>query len=64
MEEKQTLICSKCQVEMKPAETHFSYLGHVFRHRLLRCPECGQIYVPESLAKGRMAQVEGSLEEK
>lgn len=31
---------------------------------MLRCPKCGQVYIPEDLAKGKMAQLEKSLEEK
>ena len=29
-----------------------------------RCPSCGQVFIPESLAKGKMAQVEVSIEDK
>jgi hypothetical protein len=51
-------------VEMLPAPTGFSYLGHAFRTDVLRCPSCGQVFIPESLAKGRMAEVETTLEDK
>ncbi len=64
MEEKLTLICDKCQVELVMAELHFSYLDHNFRHKVLRCPVCGQVYLPEELVDSRIKQVESSLEEK
>lgn len=64
MEEKTKLMCGKCGVEMAPAPTQFSYLGHVFRTEVLRCPSCGQVFIPESLARGRMAEVETILEDK
>ena len=64
MEESKKLICGKCMVEMHPAPTGFSYLGHAFRTDVLRCPSCGQVFIPESLAKGRMAEVETTLEDK
>ena len=58
------MICDLCQVPLEPMKTHFSYLGHAFHTEILRCPECGQVYIPESLAKGRMAEVEMNLEDK
>ncbi len=64
MEEKQKLICDKCQVEMVELEVEFSYLNRSFRHKVPRCPECGQVYIPEKLAAGRMSEVEKNLEEK
>lgn len=64
MEEKQTLICDKCQVEMAEHDVEFTYLNRSFRHKVSRCPECGQVYIPEKLASGRMNEVEKMLEEK
>lgn len=45
-------------------DTQFTYLDKKFRHKVLRCPQCGQVFIPEVLAKGKMAQLEKSLEEK
>ena len=64
MEEKQTLICDLCKVEMVEQNAEFAYLNRSFRHKVLRCPECGQIFIPEKLANGRMNDVERMLEEK
>lgn len=58
------VICYQCQKELAPAKTNLSYLGVSFPADILRCPECGQVYIPEDLAKGRMAAVEMQLEDK
>ena len=49
---------------MEPAETYFEYLDHGFHTRLLRCPRCGEVFIPEELARGKMAEVEQNLEDK
>ncbi len=59
-----TMICSACQVPMEPRKTDFTYLGHSFYTDILRCPKCGQVFIPEDLAKGRIAEVEMQLEDK
>ncbi|HPR24370.1 MAG TPA: hypothetical protein PLM92_04200 [Bacillota bacterium] len=59
-----TIVCTKCNVSMEPIDVTFKYLKRSFRHKVLRCSKCGQVYVPEDLAKGRMAEVEAALEEK
>lgn len=64
MEKKLTLICNKCWVPLEEIEVTFAYLDKQFRHKVDRCPRCGQVYIPEELAKGRMAEVEKILEEK
>lgn len=64
MADNKVIICAKCQKELKPAKTYLSYLGHSFSADILRCPDCGQVYIPEELAKGRIAAVEMQLEDK
>ena len=64
MEKKSTLICNKCRVPLEEIEVTFRYLTKQFRPKVSRCPQCGQVYIPEDLAKGRMAEVEKILEEK
>jgi phage FluMu protein Com len=49
---------------MESIEVTFSYLERSFRHKAPRCPQCGQVYIPEELAKGRMHAVEEALEDK
>jgi len=58
------LLCAKCSVEMKIGKVKASYLGSEFPIELLKCPICGMVYVPESLATGKMLQVEQALEDK
>jgi hypothetical protein len=58
------LFCAKCNVEMKIGKVKASYLGSEFPIELLKCPVCGMVYVPESLATGKMLQVEQALEDK
>ena len=62
MEEK--LICDKCNVEMQPIEVQFKYLSRSFRYKVPRCPQCGQVSLPEELVNGRMSEVEAMIEEK
>ncbi|HTP06385.1 MAG TPA: hypothetical protein VMM54_14655 [Nitrospirota bacterium] len=61
---EQALICTKCNVQMKQGKAKASYLGSEFPIELLKCPVCGIVYVPESLATGKMLQVEQALEDK
>jgi hypothetical protein len=58
------LRCRKCDAPLVPQKTHFSYLGHTFHTDIPRCPLCGEMFIPEELVKGRMAEVEKSLESK
>ena len=64
MEKKLKLICDSGQVEMEELEVQFEYLDKFFRHRVLRCPVCGQVFLPQELVEGRMKDVEKSMEEK
>jgi uncharacterized Zn finger protein len=64
LKEDKKLICHLCKEELKRAKTFFKYLGHSFHTDLLRCPKCGQVFIPEELTKGRMADVEMQLEDK
>ena len=64
MEEKHLITCNRCEKKLEPMKTGFSYLGQSFHSNVFRCPGCGQVYVPEELAKGRMAEVETALEDK
>ena len=58
------LLCGLCGVGMKEMDAEFSYLGRSFRHKVMRCPDCGLVYIPETLARGRMREVEMALEDK
>ena len=58
------VICRRCGVKMEARKTFFDYLGHNFHTEVLCCPKCGEVFIPEKLVKGRMAQVEQELEDK
>jgi Zn-finger nucleic acid-binding protein len=62
--DKEQLFCDRCDIALEPRKTHFTYLGHAFQTELPRCPKCGQVYIDEEFAKGRMAHVEMELEDK
>ena len=64
MASTKVVICHKCQKELESKRTYFTYLGHSFFTDILKCPECGEVYIPEELAKGRIAEVEMELEDK
>ena len=56
--------CAKCREILVMKKTVFSYLGHTVAHEVPTCPECGKVYVAETLAEGKMAEVEEQLEDK
>lgn len=58
------IMCDKCQVYLKPAKTTLSYLGNNFITELPKCPVCGLVYLSEEFVKGKVAEVEMSLEDK
>ncbi len=63
-EAREGLVCVRCGIPLEPVRTQFSYLGHAFHTEVPRCPACGQVYISEELAAGRMSEVETSLEDK
>jgi hypothetical protein len=58
------VVCAKHGLPLEPGQVEMTYQGHTFPVDVLCCPVCGQAFVPEELAKGRMQEVEQSLEEK
>ena len=58
------LLCGKCNRPLEPGKVQLSYTGQSFPVELLRCPDCGQVFIPEDLAIGKMLKVEQSLEDK
>lgn len=64
LHEERALICAKCNVPLETGKVNISYLGSMFPVDLMRCPSCKQVFIPEDLALGKMAQVEKLLEDK
>ena len=56
--------CRRCGVDMELKETYFEYLGHGLHTKVPRCPVCGEVYIPEELASGKIADIERTLEDK
>ncbi|MDR3557532.1 MAG: hypothetical protein P4L55_22470 [Syntrophobacteraceae bacterium] len=57
-------LCAKCGLPLEVGKVDVGYLGSVFPVDLYRCTKCGQTFVPEELAEGKMAEVEKLLEDK
>jgi len=60
----ENLECCKCRAPLALRKISFDYLAHNFFTEVPVCPVCGQMYVSEELAKGKMADLERHLEEK
>lgn len=56
--------CAGCDRPLAPTLIKVRYLNSVFNVELMACPGCGFVYVPESLAQGKMLEVEQLLEDK
>jgi len=59
-----SLICEKCCIPMEPGEIVLQYMGNDFPLLMPKCPMCGQPFIPEELATGKILEVEKALEDK
>ncbi len=57
-------LCGHCYIPLVIKPVQIEYLGSAFPVDLPVCPQCGLVFIPESLALGKMAEVEKSLEDK
>jgi hypothetical protein len=57
-------VCARCGVALEQKTMAVTYLGSAFDVSLPYCPQCGRTLVPQSLALGKMAEVEALLEDK
>lgn len=57
-------ICDKCNEKLKLEKTSVVYLDAEFQVELLKCPKCGMVFIDEELARGKILEVEKSLEDK
>ena len=62
--EQPPLVCGRHQVPLEPGRVDLTYQGHTFPVDALCCPVCGLAFIPEDLARGRMREVEQTLEQK
>lgn len=58
------IYCCRCKCELKPGKAEIAYLGTKFPVILLKCPECGDVFIEADLANGKIAEVERALEGK
>ena len=62
---EQDWVCARCDGQVLEAgNVQITYMGGVYTVKLLRCPHCGLVFVPEDLAMGKMAEAEQALEDK
>lgn len=58
------IVCARCRLPLAAVKTKLTYRGVNFEAELPTCPECGQVFVPEELALGKMHELEVTLEDK
>lgn len=58
------LICQKCDQHLVETRVTFTYLQFPISTPLPCCPTCGQIYISEEFASGKLSEVEKTLEDK
>ena len=56
--------CNKCGEDLVTKKVVFGYMNRSFSHEVPVCPKCGKVYISQSLAEGRMVEVEEALEDK
>jgi predicted RNA-binding Zn-ribbon protein involved in translation (DUF1610 family) len=56
--------CAACGEALRPTAVELEYLDSLFNVELPACPSCGLVLIPETLAMGKMADVEHLLEDK
>ena len=64
IEVQDAIICNKCSILLTLGKVTLSYLGSDFPVELYKCSQCGLVFIPEELARGKMEQVEQALEDK
>ena len=58
------MLCGRCNLGLVKSKVKLMYLNMKFEEDLYKCPKCGQVFVPEQLATGKILDVEMALEEK
>jgi hypothetical protein len=61
---QEPVVCARHRIPLESGKIELTYQGHTFPVDVLCCPICGEPLIPEDLAKGKMAEVEHTLEEK
>ena len=58
------IVCKKCDCKLVEAKAKFLYLNREMHSDVLKCPECGQVYLSEKIVEDRIKQIESALEDK
>jgi hypothetical protein len=56
--------CARCDEKLVSRNVIFTYLGMSFSHEVLCCPKCRKVFIPKTLAEGKMHEVEKLMEDK
>lgn len=64
VDDVESYTCEKCQVPLQKGRVVLKYMGNDFPIEMPKCPVCGNCYIPEALAVGKILQVEQALEDK
>jgi hypothetical protein len=60
----QKILCDKCGIYLTLGKVTLAYMGTSFPVDLYKCSQCGLVYIPEELARGKIQQVEAAMEDK
>lgn len=63
-DDKTPWLCSKCGTKLEKKLVIVKYLSGNFEVELMKCPKCNMVLISEELARGKMLEVEKSLEDK
>lgn len=63
-QQENRMSCGICGCKLEPAGVSFSYLDSKFALTAMRCPKCGNIFISEELADGRIHYTESFLEDR
>ena len=58
------VYCFRCGVALISDKVHMQYLRSAFPTQVLKCPDCGLIYIDENTVMTKALEVERALEEK
>ena len=58
------MICGKCRLPLEIGKVEMFYQRQKLKADFLKCPQCGLVYISEDIVKGKMLEVEKTLEDK
>jgi len=58
------LYCFRCNEVLVSDKVFLNYLTNTFPTQLLKCPECGMVYIDEDMVMTKAHEVERTVEDK